>query len=323
MLSGQSMSRVAVVFLVVAAACGGGGGSKGPTFQGQHPRIYLGANKDRLVAGLAHPAGQRFQKMVDGWVAGQDVYAFPRWNAALLGQLTGDPKYCAAAVASIDKDVMAAEQAIAGGSAPDVAGDDYLQIGADDRRPRAGLRLVLRRRAGRSRRARGSRYANQAVSNVWNPDSRDLGRQGDAVVGLGDRRPERQLLLLVPARDDAARPRGARRAARDANAWLTEFHDTKLMGELVPTFDMDLVGGGSREGTGYGVAMRELFELYDLWQGSTGEVIATKTAAHPRVDAVVHPPDAADARPRRADRRSVARLDGVVLRLPPRATCRS
>src|SRR6476660_7723491 len=120
------MSRVAVV--LVAAACGSAG-SKGPTYQGQHPRIYLGANKDRLVAGLSHPAGMRFQKMVDGWVAGQDVYAFPRWNAALLGQLTGDPKYCKAAVASIDMDVKTAEQAIGGGSAPDVAGDDYLQIG--------------------------------------------------------------------------------------------------------------------------------------------------------------------------------------------------
>ena len=104
------MARVALCVVVAAAACGGADG--GPKFQGEHPRIYLGANKDRLVAGLSHPAGMRFAKMVDSWVAGQDVYDFPRWNAALMGQLTGDPKYCQAAVASIDADVKAAEQAI-------------------------------------------------------------------------------------------------------------------------------------------------------------------------------------------------------------------
>src|SRR5678816_2158104 len=47
--------------------------------------------------------------------------------------------------------------------------------------------------------------------------------------------------------------------------------------DRVPTFNADLVGGGSREGTGYGVAMRRLFELYDLWKATTGEDLATRT----------------------------------------------
>jgi hypothetical protein len=62
-----------------------------------------------------------------------------------------------------------------------------------------------------------------------------------------------------------------------ADAWITEFHDTKIMNQLVPTFNADLVGGASREGTGYGVAMRRLFELYDVWQATTGETLATAT----------------------------------------------
>jgi hypothetical protein len=62
-----------------------------------------------------------------------------------------------------------------------------------------------------------------------------------------------------------------------ADAWIAEFHDTKIMNQLVPTFNADLVGGGSREGTGYGVAMRRLFELYDIWKATTGETLATKT----------------------------------------------
>jgi hypothetical protein len=58
---------------------------------------------------------------------------------------------------------------------------------------------------------------------------------------------------------------------------MDEFRMAKIGDELVPTFNMDLVGGGSREGTGYGVSMRTLFHLYDLWHGSTGETISTLT----------------------------------------------
>jgi hypothetical protein len=45
----------------------------------------------------------------------------------------------------------------------------------------------------------------------------------------------------------------------------------------VPTFDADLQGGGSREGTGYGVAMRNLWSIYDFWKSTTGEGLASKT----------------------------------------------
>jgi hypothetical protein len=268
------MFRLAVVFVVVAAACGSDG-SKGPSFQGQHPRIYLGANKDRLKAGLSHPAGVRFQKMVDGWVAGQMVYAFPRWNAALLGQLTGDPKYCMAAVASIDMDVKTAETAIAGGSAPDVAGDDYLQVGPDI----GDLALVYdwcNDVVPGDRKSAWLNYANQTVTNIWKPDAATWGGKATPWSGWAIDDPSDNyyysflratMLLGLAAHDELPA----------TNAWLTEFHDTKIMGELVPTFDMDLVGGGSREGTGYGTAMKELWEIYDQWNASTGEMIATKT----------------------------------------------
>ncbi|MBV8758699.1 MAG: hypothetical protein JO257_15540, partial [Deltaproteobacteria bacterium] len=259
---------------MVLAACSGG--DKGPTFQGAHPRIAFGAGKDQLVAGLPHPAGQRFQKMVDGWVAGNDVYGFQRWNAALLGQLTGDAKYCMAAVAAVDKDVAAEEAKIAGGNAPDVAGDDYLRIGDTV----GDLALVYdwcHDQVPADRRGAWLAYANQAVTNVWNPDAASWGGKSFKWAGWAIDDPSDNyyysflratMLLGLAAHDELA----------DTNQWLPEFHDTKIMNELAPTFDMDLQGGGSREGTGYGVAMRSLWELYDLWHGSTGEVIATKTA---------------------------------------------
>jgi hypothetical protein len=63
-----------------------------------------------------------------------------------------------------------------------------------------------------------------------------------------------------------------------ADEWIAKFRDDKIFGELVPTFEADLIGGASREGTGYGVAMRRLFELYDWWKATTGESLATKTS---------------------------------------------
>jgi hypothetical protein len=264
-----------VLVLMVAAACGETTGG-GPQFQDQHPRIYIANNKDRLVAGLAGPAGTRFQQMVDRWVGGADVYGFESWNAALMGQLTGDAKYCTAAIAAVDKEVAAAEQKIGAGSAPDVAGDNYLQVG-----PMIGnLALVFdwcHDAIPSERRAAWLAYANQAVTNVWGPMRATWGGKSMPWSGWAIDDPNdnyyysflRATMLLGLA---------AHGEAPAIEPWLTEFHDTRLMGELVPTFEKDLVGGGSREGTGYGVSHRELFALYDLWHGSTGEVIATKTA---------------------------------------------
>src|SRR5690606_24197618 len=75
-----------------------------PTYPTQHPRIYIEANRERLKAALdaGTPAATKFKAVVDGWVAGNDVWGFQIWNAALLGQLTGDAKYCTKAIAEVD-----------------------------------------------------------------------------------------------------------------------------------------------------------------------------------------------------------------------------
>ena len=269
------------LFLVAAvAACGGssgGGDDAGPTYGAAHPRIYLGTNKDRLTATLASgaPAAMKFKAVVDRWVGGEDVYAFPVWNAALMGQLTGDAKYCTAAVAAIDKQVAAANAAIAGGSTPDVASDDYLAIG-DSIGDLAMVYDWCYDAISGDQRLAWLGYADQAVYNVWNHESAKWGDKTVPWTGWAVDDPSDNyyysfmratMLLGLAAHDELA----------DANGWLLQFHDTKLMGELVPTFEADLQGGGSREGTGYGVAMRRLFEMYDFWHASTGEVIATKT----------------------------------------------
>jgi hypothetical protein len=120
-----------------------------------------------------------------------------------------------------------------------------------------------------SQRTRWLRYADQAVWNVWHNTQAKWGTATIPWTGWATNDPSdnyyysflRATMLLGLA---------AKGEDSQADAWITQFHDTKVMSQLVPEFNTDLVGGGSREGTGYGVAMRRLFELYDLWQSTTG-----------------------------------------------------
>jgi hypothetical protein len=266
-----------VALLAVVCACGGGGGG-GDTaiFSQDHPRIYLQSHKQALAAALTsgQPAAVRFKTSVDRWVAGEDVYNFSPWNAALIGQLTGDARYCAAAIKAIDAQVDDASAKIKGGDTPDVANDSYLDVG----NMIGNLALVYDWCAGTlsgERRAAWLAYADQTVYNVWNYMEAQWGGRKAEWSGWAIDDPSDNyyysflratMLLGLAAHDETPRAAG----------WLTQFQD-KINNELVPIFDKDLVGGGSREGTGYGVAMRDVFELYDFWAGSTTQRIADRT----------------------------------------------
>lgn len=67
--------RPLLALLLVVAACGG---DDGPSFDTNHPRLYLDANRDRLEASLAAngPAAARFREIVDLELGGTDIYAF-------------------------------------------------------------------------------------------------------------------------------------------------------------------------------------------------------------------------------------------------------
>jgi hypothetical protein len=266
-----------LMVLVAVVACSSKSGGSGPSLSNDHPRIYIAANKDRLSAALqaGTPAATRFQNMVDDQLNGGDVYDFDNWNAALLGQLTGSAKYCTFAVQAIDAEVMTAQSEIASGNAPDVSSDDYLDVGDDI----GDLALVYDwcyDTLTSDQRTAWLSYANQAVTNVWNPDSATWGGSAASWDGWAIDDPDDNyyysflratMMLGLAAHGDYD----------GIDQWVTEFHDTKLVGELVPNFDMNLQGGGSREGTGYGVSLRDLFELYDVWAASTTEDIATMT----------------------------------------------
>ncbi|HEY0190143.1 MAG TPA: hypothetical protein VGC42_03420 [Kofleriaceae bacterium] len=257
----------------------GTGGTTGaqPVYPTAHPRIYLTPNRARLSAALngKTTAATRFKTNVDQWVGGADIWGFETWTAALMGQLTGNTTYCTKAVVNVDAQVSAAEAVIAAGQAPLVAADSYLEIGGMI----GDLALTYDwcfAQTTSTQRTRWLAYADQAVYNIWNPTIAKWGSKTFPWSGWATNDPSdnyyysflraTMLLGLASKGEDAK-----------ADGWVAQFHDTKITNQLVPTFNADLIGGGSREGTGYGVAMRKLFALYDLWQATTGEALGTRT----------------------------------------------
>jgi hypothetical protein len=243
------------------------------------PRILLsdGSSLARyrgLVNGNAASA-VRFKTMVDSQLAGADVYGFAPWYAALMGQITGSATYCNYAVSRTEAAVAAEEALISANQRATVAGDSYLEVG-----PIIGnLALVYdwcRSTMTAPQRTRWVQYANQAVWNVWNPSQ---ARWGNTVYSWSGWSVDNPVNNYYYSFLEATMLLGLATAGENtqANAWLTQFRTTKLENQLFPTFNRDLVGGGSREGTGYGTAMKNLWRLYDWWERSTGQQVATRT----------------------------------------------
>lgn len=245
-----------------------------------HPRILLSepTGRARLVRLLetGDPSAARFRQWVAGELAGRKPYGFEPWHAALLRPLTRDDAYCRYAVAATERWVVQEEREIAADQRARVAADSYLHVGSTI----GGLALVYdwcHDLLEPAQRARWIAYANQAVWNVWNPKRARWGGATYPWSGWSVDNPSnnyyysflRATMLLGLAtigENDQAR------------SWLETFRLRKLEQQLFPTFERDLGGGGSLEGTGYGVAMKGLFELYDWWERSTGERIADRTS---------------------------------------------
>ncbi|HEX5060440.1 MAG TPA: hypothetical protein VFV99_13825, partial [Kofleriaceae bacterium] len=248
-----------------------------PTYPTAHPRIYLPKNQARLQAALAMntaPAA-RFRLVVDRYINGEDIYGMKEWQVALMGALTNDAKYCTHAVNEVDSYVASEEAKIAAGQQPTVAADSYLDVGWV-----IGDVMMTydwcNARVSASQKTRWLRYANQAVWNVWHPAQAIWGSTPRAWSGWAVDDPANNYYYSF-LRATAYLGLAAKGEDAQADTWITQFRDTKMLGQLVPAFDAQLRGGGSREGTAYGVSMRDLFGLYDFWEGSTGEKLGAKT----------------------------------------------
>ncbi|MGH2958453.1 MAG: hypothetical protein ACRDKE_02530, partial [Solirubrobacterales bacterium] len=243
-----------------------------------HPNSYLNAENRTRLSGLltsGDAAAVRFRNMVDSEVEGTDHYGFQPWFAALMGQLTGDPKYCTLAVSRTEDWVAGEEALIAAGQRADVAGDSYLEIGGYIGSLAMTFDWCYSSLAA-SQRSRWINYANQAVWNVWNHEDATWGGVAYPWSGWSVDNPSNnyyysflRATMLLGLATEQENPLAA--------GWLTKFRLEKIGMQLIPTFNSDLIGGGSREGTGYGTAMKGLWALYDIWESSTGERIADLT----------------------------------------------
>lgn len=243
------------------------------------PRILVpdAPTSSRLKTSMSSgsPAATRFKNYVDAQMNGADYYEFAGWHAALMYQVTGKASYCDYAVDLTDDFVKSEEALINQNQRATVAGDSYLYVG-----PTIGnVSMVYdwcRAQMTAAQRSRWVTYANQAVWNVWNPEQAQWGNTKYPWSGWSVDNPSNNyyysflratMLLGLASHDENSL----------APQWIDKFRYEKIQDQLVPTFNRDLTGGGSREGTGYGTAMRELFDLYYLWEKSTTDRIADLT----------------------------------------------
>lgn len=207
---------------------------------------------------------QRFRDWVDEAVDGNPDYGFSATDAAYMYRITGQPQYATLAVQMVDDQVSAAEAAIANGDAPDVAGDSYLYVG-DMIGDLAMTYDWCSAFVTSDQRTRWSAYAEQAVTNVWNPDDAEWGGQPFPWSGWSTSDPannyyysflEATMLWSL---------------AEDSTPWMDFLNTVKI--PLLTSYFAD-IDGGSQEGTGYGLSHKRLFYLYRVWRDSTGTDLA-------------------------------------------------
>ncbi|HEV8630220.1 MAG TPA: hypothetical protein VGV61_07880, partial [Thermoanaerobaculia bacterium] len=211
------------------------------------------------------PAYARFIVWVDQAVAGEPGYAFSATDAVTAYRLSGNANYANLAIAMVEDQVTAAEAAIAAHQRPEVAGDSYLDAGGMIR----DLALVYdwcSPLLTAPQRQRWKAYADQTVYNIWHPSQASWGGVAWPWSGWSTNNPgnnyhysflQATMYWAFAANDSA----------------LVTFLETDKLPALVAYFQ-GLTGGGSLEGTGYGVSLGRLFELYRVWRDCRGVNLA-------------------------------------------------
>lgn len=184
-------------------------------------------------------------------------YGFSAKDAAYAYLISGNQDYAQLAVLNADEQVSEAEAAIAANTFAPVAGDSYLQAGtmiSDIAMAYAWCN------PSPEQRTRWEAYANQTLFNIWNHTSASWGGNSFPWSGWSVNDPGNNYYYSFCYAT-------ATWALATNNTTYLEFLRNNKFYELV-NYMSNLTGGGSREGTGYGTAFMNLFQLYQIWKDS-------------------------------------------------------
>lgn len=215
---------------------------------------------DVVAVTNALPAGSTYANLVSA--LNSNHYSYSPVDSVVMFSLTGNTAYIDQAIRMVDLFVTAENARIAAGQTPEVASDSYLNVGLY----LSELSLAYDHGYGRltaTQRAAWSTYAEQTLYNLWNYNSATWGRLSAPWSGWSTSDPgDNYFYGFLRATQLWA-------LASQNPAWFS-FLQSRKYTLLVPFFS-NLAGGGSREGTGYGTALGDLFENYAYWKDSTGE----------------------------------------------------
>ena len=213
------------------------------------------------------PAYARFKGFVDQAVGGNPGYAFSATDAVYMYRLTGTVAYANLAIQMIETQVSEAEADIAANRNPEVAGDSYLYVG-----DMIGDLALVYDWCGPllapAQRTRWATYAEQAVWNVWNHQQAKWGTRLAPWSGWSVDNPGNNYYYSF------LEATMYWTFASNSSTWRT-FLQTQKIPPLTAYF-ATLPGGGSREGTGYGLSFGRLFGLYRFWRDNTNVNLATQ-----------------------------------------------
>jgi hypothetical protein len=236
--------------------------------------LSAGSAEAAIVVDLSYvdqqsPEFLRFKAFVDDQLGGGNPYGFSAADAAYMYKITGQAQYATLAVQTVDQQVADAEAAIAGGDAPPIAGDQYLEVGQmiED------VALTYdwcATHVSSNQHTRWGNYAEQAVWNVWHHDQAQWG---------GHLHPWPGWAVDDPANNyhySFLRATMYWGLASNSATWKNLLINDKWPEQLAYT--ATIPGGGSQEGTAYGLSHRTLFQLYRVWHDSTAVDVGNSNA---------------------------------------------
>jgi len=241
--------------------------------------LRLKAHVDDVVTLTnALPAGSSYTSLVAALNANH--YSYSPVDAVVMFSLTGNTTYIDQAIRMVDLFVTAENARIAAGQLPLVAADSYLNVGLY----LSELSLAYDygyARLSTAQRAAWSAYAEQTLYNLWNSGTASWGTLSGRWSGWSVNDPgDNYFYSFLRATQLWA-------LASRSDSWIS-FLQAQKYTLLVPYFST-LTGGGSREGTGYGTALGNLFENHAYWKDSTGEDLAAySTHARDTIDYWIH-----------------------------------